>query len=226
MARRYFIAGTDTGVGKTRVACALLTAARAAGHRVAGMKPVSAGLIEHDGRMINDDVLEMLHFSGQNDPLEDINPFALNWPVSPHIAAKKAGISIDIATIVAAAERLARGRDLLFIEGAGGWHAPISMSATMADVAQALGAPVLLVVGLKLGCLSHARLTLAAIRASGLPLAGWIVNEIDPKMLEKTENVATLEAIFDQPALAALPFSLAASGDPARCAPALARLPG
>jgi dethiobiotin synthetase len=224
VSRQYFVAGTDTGVGKTRVCCSLLAAGRAAGHAVAGMKPVSAGLIEHNGNMINDDVVEMMAASGQQDPLADVNPYALDWPVSPHIAANRAGIAIDIATIVASRDRLARGRELLLIEGAGGWHAPISERATMADVARALDAPVLLVVGLKLGCLNHARLSLEAIRTSGLGVAGWVASEVEQAMAAKEENVATLCAIFGESPVFVLPFSPGRIDDHRHGAQALPRL--
>jgi len=224
MAVRYFVAGTDTGVGKTRVACGLLAAACAAGHRVAGMKPVSAGLIDVNGRMINEDVVEIMASSGQDDLVDQINPFALDLPVSPHIAAKRQHIELDIGTITASARHLATGRELLLIEGAGGWHAPISDVATMADVAVALQAPVLLVVGLKLGCLSHARLTREAIGRSGLALAGWIGSEIDDKMPEKDENRRYLEILFGEPALGWLPYSPDRSTDAQKLGSALPRL--
>jgi dethiobiotin synthetase len=226
MTRSYFVAGTDTGVGKTRVTCGLLQAGRAARHAVAGMKPVSAGLIEHDGRMINEDVREIMAASGQNDAIEDINPFALDWAVSPHIAAYRANISLDIGTIKTSRARLMRDRELLLIEGAGGWYAPISTTETMADVARALGAPVLLVVGLKLGCLNHARLTLEAIRGSGLHLTGWIASEIDPNMLAKDQNMATLESIFGKKPLCVLPYSVDPAQDSRHCAQALPHLLG
>jgi dethiobiotin synthetase len=224
MTQRYFIAGTDTGVGKTRATCALLAAASQTGHEVAGMKPVAAGLIERDGRMINEDIADILRVTGQIDPMSDNNPYALDLPVSPHIAAERAHIAIDIPRIVAAADRLAHGRELLLIEGAGGWHAPISATATMAEVAHALGAPVLLVVGLKLGCLNHARLTLDAIRASGLPFAGWVASEVEQKMLEKDDNLQYLEHMFGQSALFSLPWSADGSADAGRAAAALAQL--
>jgi dethiobiotin synthetase len=226
MSRSYFIAGTDTGVGKTRVTCGLLRAGREAGHAVAGMKPISAGLIEHDGHLINEDVREMIAASGQNDAIEDINPFALDWAVSPHIAAYRANISLDIGTIKTSRTRLMRNRELLLVEGAGGWYAPISATETMADVARALGAPVLLVVGLKLGCLSHARLTWEAIRSSGLPLAGWVASEVDPHMLAKDENMATLESIFGKKLLCVLPYSIDPARDSQHCAQALPHLLG
>jgi len=224
MSRRYFIAGTDTGVGKTRVCCALLAAARGAGHAVAGMKPVSAGLIEQDGHLINEDVADIRRASGQIDPLSQINPYALELPVSPHIAADRAHIMLDIDTISAAADRLGRARELLLIEGAGGWYAPISATATMAEVAKALNAPVLLVVGLKLGCLSHARLTLEAIRASALPFAGWIASELDAHMLEKSANLLALERIFGKSPLFLLPHAADPSADAQQAIDALPQL--
>ena len=224
MALRYFIAGTDTGVGKTRVGCGLLAAARSAGVVAAGMKPVAAGLIDVNGVMMNDDVAMIVQASGQLDPLDRINPYALTLPVSPHIAAKRQQIAIDIGLITASADALARDRQLLLLEGAGGWFAPISESGTMADVAVALGAPVVLVVGLKLGCLNHARLTRDAILASGLHLAGWIGSEIDVEMPEKPENKLYIESIFGEQALAWLPFNPDARGDAGHMASALPRL--
>jgi len=224
MAASYFIAGTDTGVGKTRITCGLLAAARSAGYRVAGMKPVAAGLIDVNGRMMNDDVAMMMQVSGQEDPIEQVNPYALIAPVSPHIAAKRQQIEIDVRTIVASAEALASGRELLLIEGAGGWQAPISPAATMADVARALGAPVLLVVGLKLGCLNHARLSRESILRSGLDLAGWLGSEIDADMPEKEENKAYLESIFGEKALSWLPFEPERGADARHLRPALPRL--
>jgi dethiobiotin synthetase len=224
MTVRYFIAGTDTGVGKTRVICGLLAAARAGGYRVAGMKPVSAGLIDVDGTMINEDVVMIMRASQQQDPQRLINPYALLSPVSPHIAAKRQQIAIDIDTISASADALALDRELLLVEGAGGWHAPVSDSATMADIALSLQAPVLLVVGLKLGCLNHARLSLEAIRGSGLGLAGWIGSEIDPEMQELGENRRYLEAMFGEKALSWLPFEADPGNDARHLASALPRL--
>jgi dethiobiotin synthetase len=224
MSVRYFVAGTDTGAGKTRATCGLLAAARASGYRVAGMKPISAGLIDVNGTMINEDVVMIMRASHQQDPLHLINPCALLSPVSPHIAAKKQKIAVDIDAISASADALARDRELLLIEGAGGWHAPVSESATMAHIAQALQAPVLLVVGLKLGCLNHARLTLDAVRRSGLGFAGWIGSEVDQKMHEIEENRLYLESIFGEKALSWLPFAVDPGQDAEHLAGALPRL--
>lgn len=201
----YFIAGTDTGVGKTRITAGLLAAGRAAGLKVAGMKPVAAGAEWHDGRLINADAAMIADVSGQNTPYEWLNPYCLPDAVSPHIAAQRVNARIDISVIVAAADRLAADRQLFLIEGAGGWHAPISASESMADVARALDVPVILVVGLKLGCLNHARLTHAAIRESGCRYAGWAASRIDPDFAAPEENLAMLEQLLEGPPIALLP---------------------
>jgi dethiobiotin synthetase len=201
----YFLAGTDTGVGKTRITAGLLAVGRAAGLRVAGMKPVAAGAEWHDGRLINADASTIADVTGENAPYEWLNPYCLPDAVSPHIAAQRVGVRIDIRVITAAAHRLAAGHQLFLVEGAGGWHTPISASESMADVARALDVPVLLVVGLKLGCLNHARLTQAAIRESGCHLAGWAGSQIDPDFAALEENCATLEQLLQGPPLAILP---------------------
>ncbi len=209
----YFIAGTDTGVGKTRITTGLLAAGRAAGLKVAGMKPVAAGAEWHDGRLINADAAMIADVSGQNTPYEWLNPYCLADAVSPHIAAQRANRRIDIRVIAAAAGRLAADCELFLIEGAGGWHAPISASESMADVARALEVPVLLVVGLKLGCLNHARLTRAAIRESACRYAGWAGSQIDPDFAAVEENCATLEQLLEAPPIAILPHQPDRAGD-------------
>jgi dethiobiotin synthetase len=220
----YFVAGTDTGVGKTRVTTGLLAAGRAAGLRVAGMKPVAAGAELHDGRMINADAAMIADVTGQNTPCELLNPYCLPDAVSPHIAARRANRHIDIRVIVAGARRIAAGNELFLIEGAGGWYAPISERESMADVARALELPVLLIVGLKLGCLNHARLTLEAIRESGCRFAGWAGSQIDPGFAALAENCATLEQLLEAPPLAVLPYQADSSGDARQLSGALPRL--
>jgi len=182
-----------------------LAAGRAAGLRVAGMKPVAAGAELHDGRMINADAAIIADISGQVTPYELLNPYCLPDAVSPHIAAQRARRRIDIRVIVASARQIATGNQLFLIEGAGGWYAPISERESMADVARALKVPVLLIVGLKLGCLNHARLTLEAIRASGCRFAGWAGSQIDPGFAALKENCATLEQLLEAPPIAILP---------------------
>jgi len=205
----YFIAGTDTGIGKTRVTVGLLRACRRAGVAASGMKPIASGTIVTDSGTINEDVFaigsESRNRSGSAPSLADINPYCFDWPLSPHIAAERAGVEIDLARIKASYGRLATDCDAVFVEGTGGWLAPIGPDATMADVAQALGLPVVLVVGLRLGCLNHALLSVAAIARSGLPLAGWIGSAIDASMQAVPENIDTLCRRLGAPALAILP---------------------
>lgn len=209
----FFIAGTDTGVGKTRVSGGLLKAARALRAPVAGMKPVAAGSILKDGRQISEDALYIEHNSGQISPYELLNPYCLPDPLSPHIAAKRAGIRIDVPRIVSAAQTLAAGHNLLLIEGAGGWYAPISATETMADVARALGVPVLLVVGLRIGCLNHALLSAQAIERRGCRLHGWIGSHIDPEFVARDENIAMLTQLLGAAPLALLPHTPDSSCD-------------
>jgi dethiobiotin synthetase len=181
--QNLFVAGTDTGVGKTWVATRLLQALAASGLRAAGMKPVAAGADSTPDGLRNDDALALAAAGNVAIPYETLNPYCLAEATSPHIAAKNAGISIDIELIVARYSIIASQSDVVIVEGAGGWLAPIGDETTMADVAVALGAPVLLVVGMRLGCISHALLTAASIRERGMPLAGWIANAISPEFL-------------------------------------------
>ncbi|MDW8478907.1 MAG: dethiobiotin synthase [Xanthomonadales bacterium] len=209
MTRRLLLTGTDTGVGKTRVTAALLRALRARGLRVAGMKPIASGCVETAEGLRNDDALALIAAVGEPLSYETVNPFALPLPVSPHLAARAAGVTIDPARIVAAAEELARGRDLLLIEGAGGWLSPLAEGLDHADLARLLGCDVLLVVGLRLGCISHARLTLRAILADGLSCVGWIANAIDPELLLAAAVESELERFLAVPRLARLSFGAA-----------------
>lgn len=206
-AKTFFIVGTDTGVGKTRVTAALLAAGRAAGLRTAGMKPVASGADTVSGRLASDDALQLAAASGQSSPYEDLNPYCMEPPISPHIAARLANITIEIGNIVAISKKIAAGSDLLLIEGAGGWYTPVNDTESLADLAAALGAPVVLVVGLKLGCLNHARLTLEAIRRCGCRFAGWIGNHIDPQFLVPAENLETLRHLLGAEPLALLPYA-------------------
>jgi dethiobiotin synthetase len=184
--RSVFVAGTDTGVGKTWVAVRMIRALAARGSRVSGMKPVAAGAEHRAEGWRNDDALALAAASNTAPPYELINPVCLPLATSPHLAARAAGSRIDVGRIVTAYRELTRYADVIVAEGAGGWLAPIDHSQgasprTMQDVAVALRLPVVLVVGLRLGCINHALLTQNAIRASGLEFIGWIGNAIEPE---------------------------------------------
>ncbi|HEU4778580.1 MAG TPA: dethiobiotin synthase [Steroidobacteraceae bacterium] len=201
----FFITGTDTGVGKTLVAVALTRAFVARGLRTAVMKPVAAGIVQTAQGPRNDDALELLAESNVNAPYEDVNPWLLTTPASPHLAARHDGVAIGTDRILAAQRRLAARADLVLVEGAGGWLAPISSMATMADVAAKLELPVIFIVGLRLGCLNHALLTREAIRSCGLPFSGWIANKMASEMPLAQDNIETLTSRFGMAPLTIVP---------------------
>lgn len=204
--RSFFIAGTDTEIGKTFTTTLLLRAARLAGLTALGMKPVAAG-VDAAGR--NDDVEAILAAGSFQPAREDVNPFLYQAPVSPHIAARDEGRPVDLALIGTAYARLASQADLVLVEGVGGFRAPLSDTLDGAELARALALPVILVVGLRLGCLNHALLTAEAIAARGLHLAGWIGNHVDPAMACQEDNVRYLQEHlhndFDLPCLGLIP---------------------
>lgn len=204
-----FVTGTDTGVGKTLVSTALLHALARHHKRVVGMKPVAAGTIMVQGSEVNDDVLALRAASTLAVPAALGNPVLLPDAVSPHVAAARAGRVIDVAHIVACHRQLVQLADAVVVEGAGGFLVPLSANETGADLAQALDLPVVLVVGLRLGCLNHALLTLEAIRARGLKLAGWVANHIDPAMLAQDDNISFLQQHLNVPLLARMAWQRA-----------------
>ena len=200
-----FVTGTDTGVGKTRVAVALIHALRAQGLRVAAMKPVAAGCAP--GKL-NDDVSELLQAANVTADLRDINPYSFEPPIAPHLAAQQAGVRIELPVILAAYARLAAAADVVVVEGAGGWRVPLNEREEMADLAQALALPIVLVVGLRLGCLNHALLTAESIVVHRqLPWAGWVGNQIDPAMVCQAANLDALRARLPMPCLGVQGFS-------------------
>jgi dethiobiotin synthetase len=201
-ARGVFVTGTDTGVGKTRVAVALIQALRARGRRVAAMKPVAAGA--GPGQM-NEDVAALRAACNVDVPLSDLNPYAFDLPIAPHIAAELEGTVIEVERVAASYARLESAADVVVVEGAGGWRVPLSAQADMADLAARLRLPVILVVGMKLGCLNHAILTAEAIRSRGLRLAGWVANCMDADMAFLDENQAALLARLPAPCLGIQP---------------------
>ena len=205
MTHAVFIAGTDTGIGKTHAACALLHALRATGLRATGMKPVASGCAETPRGLRNDDALALLAASSAPSPAYDeVNPVALREPLSPHLAARHEGVTIALPSLRQAFDTLAGRYDTVVVEGVGGWRVPLSMDLFASDIAKAWSLPVVLVVGLRLGCLSHALLTAEAIVADGCRLAGWIGNRIDPHMDAAEENIDTLRALLPAPCLGIL----------------------
>lgn len=179
LSQSVFITGTDTAVGKTFVSCQLLDNARQAGLNPAAFKPVAAGCEWLDSSWKNDDALRLQRAAGGWQPYDQVNPIALPLAASPHLAATEAGQLIQLEPLVEQCRLLQQSSDCVLVEGAGGWYAPISETRTMADLAVALNLPVILVVGIRLGCLNHARLSLQAIELSGLRALGWIANEVD-----------------------------------------------
>ena len=200
-----FLTGTDTDCGKTRVAVALAHALRAAGYRVAPFKPVAAGAERRSAGLRNADAETLIAACGGGWDYGLVNPYCFAPPVSPHLAAAEAGEVVDATVLRGAAEQLAAQADLLLVEGAGGWLAPLGSGINIEDLALALGRPVVLVVGLRLGCLNHAQLSADRIRRSGAGLAGWIGSMVDPGMARCEENIATLRDLLPAPCLGILP---------------------
>ena len=202
MPQSYFVTGTDTGIGKTIVSCALLSAYSARDNVVIGMKPVVTGRVCGEWA----DVKAIVAASSVVAPREWVNPYAFIPPISPHLAAKEAGIEIDIEVIRQACSNLQKISDVVVVEGVGGIMVPLNDRNDVADMAYALDLPVILVVGMRLGCLNHALITAKIIQASGLKLAGWVANQIDPQMNSFDENLHTLKERLNCPLLGVLPF--------------------
>lgn len=202
-----YVTGTDTGVGKTLASCALLHAMRADRGTAVGMKPVASGCERIDGAWRNDDALALQLASEPRPDYADINPYALPQPLAPELAARDAGMVVEAGPLLAAYARLAARADVVVVEGVGGWAAPLGPDLMQADLARALRLPVLLVVGLRLGCLNHAILSARAIADDGLELAGWIASDIDPGMDRADDNMALLAARLPAPCWGRLPHS-------------------
>ncbi|HEX6834384.1 MAG TPA: dethiobiotin synthase [Rudaea sp.] len=202
-----FVTGTDTGVGKTYASCALVAALNAQGIRTIGMKPVASGCEETPDGLRNSDAQSLRAHSVGEPPYPLVNPYALREPIAPHLAAAHEGQEIRIEPIAAAYETLAARCEAMIVEGVGGWAVPLSPTRMQADLVRALALPVVLVVGLRLGCINHAVLSARAIEADGCRLVGWIANRIDPQMLVADENLATLRERLPAPCLGVLPYS-------------------
>jgi dethiobiotin synthetase len=205
MSQGYFVVGTDTGVGKTTVAVALIHALRQRGLRVVGMKPVAAGGEMVNGVWRNEDVAALATASNTEADFRLVNPYAFALPIAPHIAAKQTGVVIDIPTIRSAYDVLSRTADVVVVESVGGFCVPLGRDIDTADLAVALGLPVMMVVGMRLGCLSHALLTAEAIERRGLVWAGWVANVLDPAMPALNENIAALQERLGAECLGIMP---------------------
>ncbi len=201
-----FVTGTDTEIGKSRVSAALLAAYRAQGHVAVGMKPIASGCRQTPEGLRNDDALLLTQEAGAERPYPLVNPYAFAPPISPHLAAAEAGVEISLIRIQTHLSQLCMGADRVVVEAAGGWYAPIGEELTMADLARVLDLPVVLVVGLRLGCINHALLTARAIEEEGLTFAGWVANRLGPAMSHEAQNIATLERMIPAPRLGTVPY--------------------
>jgi dethiobiotin synthetase len=219
---QLFVTGTDTGCGKTLVTLGLMEKLRRNGTRVAGMKPVAAGAEQTLEGLRNEDALAIQALCHRPYPYSLVNPVCLQAPAAPHLAAAAEGQSIGLDAILESARTLRADSDHLIVEGAGGWRVPLTESEDMAELCRRLELPAVLVVGLKLGCLNHALLSVESILASGVTLAGWVANSLQPTMPFEAENIATLEARIPAPLLGHLPWQ--ARPDPGFAASRL-RLP-
>jgi dethiobiotin synthetase len=214
MSPSYFIAGTDTDIGKTTIAAGLLHAARLNGLSTLGAKPVASGCDVTPKGLRNSDALALMAQSSVKMTYDEINPIAFEPAIAPHLAAREADVAISVSGLLAAMRKvLDKGADFTLIEGAGGWRVPLSGQANLSDLAMALKLPVILVVGVRLGAINHALLTAEAIARDGLQLAGWVANIIEPKTSRLEENLASLAERLPAPCLGRVPYLKAVSAE-------------
>ena len=205
--RRFFVTGTDTGVGKTTVTVHLMQQLAAQGLTVIGMKPVASGCEWINGRWQNADVMQLTAAANVAVPAELVNPYCFQPPIAPHIAAAQAGVEIELPVIQAAYSQLSALADVVIVEGAGGLLVPLNQAQhTIADLILALDMPALMVVGMRLGCINHAALTAEVLKQRGISLCGWVANYLDPQMSMPQENLQTLTSCLQQPPLLEVPF--------------------
>lgn len=202
MTQSYFVIGTDTNVGKTYIASALVQHFVRLGFKTIGMKPVASGCeLNQQGELINEDALALINASNVSAPLDLINPYRFAPAIAPHIAASQAGLVIDFDAITQAYTQLKRLSEVVIVEGAGGFFVPLNATQTLADLAVQLNIPIILVVGMRLGCINHALLTVEALQARGLTLAGWVANQMDPHFEMFEENLGSLKMRIIPPCL-------------------------
>jgi len=213
MKKGFFITGTDTGVGKTHFSVSLVQALRNQGKTVAVMKPVASGGTYESGELRNDDAQQLLDACGLDIPYELVNPYVFEAPVAPHLAARENNIEISLPYIIDAYQQLVAKADVVVVEGVGGWQVPLasgiekSQQYSMADLAKQLKLPVIMVVGMRLGCLNHALLTVQAIRDLKLRFYGWVANTLEDEMPRYDENIASLKTLINEPLIAEIPFN-------------------
>ncbi len=206
MSKAVFVTGTDTEVGKTLVSCGLIAALQARYSVVNGYKPIAAGACVKQHGLANDDATALLQASSSNLDYKEVNPVVFEPPIAPHIAARFAKQEIDVAAMTQGLAALKAKSDWVLVEGAGGWHVPLNSKNTLSQWAVEQGLPVILVVGIKLGCLNHALLSAEAIRASGLKLMGWVANNLNEPNSVSTLNVAYLKGAMSAPCIAEIPY--------------------
>ncbi len=212
--RGFFVTGTDTEIGKTVIAAGVVHALAANGNRVAAMKPVASGAEQTDAGLRNEDALRLIAAANVEARYQDVNPYCFEPPIAPHLAAEEAGTSIRYELIEDAAKVLAAHADALVVEGVGGWQVPLAPDFGIPDLAVRLGLPVLLVVGLRLGCINQARLSVESILASGCKLAGWIGNVASAEpMAREAANIGTLKQLLPVPCLGIVPHLAATAPD-------------
>lgn len=211
----YFIAGTDTEIGKTLISSALIWKLAQGGHRVAGMKPVASGAYEDNGHWCNDDVASLKAHANVSLPGDTVNAYLMHVPTAPHIAAASEGVHIDLETIRACFDRAQLAADQVIVEGVGGFLVPLNDKVDTADMAVLLDLPVILVVGIRLGCINHALLTAQAIKARGLHVAGWVANCVSPDMLHIAETVQSIQCRLQAPMLGCVPYLASPSAEQA-----------
>ncbi len=203
----YFITGTDTGVGKTIVTLAVMELLKRRGFEVAGMKPVASGCDASAAGLRNHDAMQIMQACSSGLPYSQVNPYAFEPAIAPHIAAARSGETISVAKIVSVYRDLEEAADRVVVEGVGGWQVPLGDETMLPDLARRLKLPVILVVGLRLGCINHALLTASAIKSSGLEFVGWVANQLQPGLEATDDIIETLQGRIDAPLLGVLPWS-------------------
>jgi len=206
MAEGYFITGTDTECGKTEITLGLMQKLQSTGYSVLGMKPVASGAVPTADGLRNEDARRILRQASIPLQYELVNPFAFEPPIAPHVAAEQAGMDIRFGRILESLRELSNQADLVVVEGVGGWRVPLGNDGAVSDLAQAMNMPVVLVVGMKLGCINHALLTAESILSGGFNMTGWVANVVQPEMLEQEANIATLKREIAAPCLGVVPY--------------------